>query len=137
MHHRAACLVLLAGCGSDARALDAGGGDGGTGDGGGVVVSFQRDVVPLVNHCGTELCHGLISGGPTWPYSALVNVVASECTDQRLIVKPGDPAGSYLIQKLLGTPLCSGVRMPKLAVPFTEAAMQKLEDWIRQGAANN
>jgi hypothetical protein len=102
-----------------------------------VAVSFSTDVAPLINHCGAEGCHGGILGKPSWPYAQLVNVATTECTDGRVIVKPGDPASSYLIQKLVGVDLCSGVRMPRLGTPLTDAGVKKIEDWICQGAANN
>jgi hypothetical protein len=98
-------------------------------------VSFQTDVAPLINHCGGELCHGGL--GPSWRYSVLVNVATTECSDQRVIVKPGDPAASYLIQKLAGINMCNGERMPKLGTAFPDADMRKIEDWICEGAANN
>jgi hypothetical protein len=122
-------LVTMVACGSDARSpdVDAGGGE---------AISFQRDVVPLIGHCGGEMCHGGLAGA-TWPYSALVEVAATECDDQRVRVKPGDPDGSYLIQKLSGSHMCSGVRMPRLGTPLSDADMRKIEDWIRQGAPNN
>src|SRR5947209_8653435 len=69
-------------------------------------VSFKTDVAPLIGHCSGEGCHGL-GRLQTWPYQALVNVVAA-CSDGRVIVKPGDPGNSYLVQKLLGAGMCTG-----------------------------
>ncbi len=130
---RFASLALIAACGSDAP---------GAGPDGGVMcnehiaaVSFKTDVVPLVGHCGSELCHGGL--GTSWPYAALVNVQTTECSDQRVIVKPGDPNSSYLIQKLQGIDMCMGVRMPKLGEPLPAADIQTLADWICEGAPNN
>ena len=60
-----------------------------------------------------------------------------QCADQRLIVKPGDPANSYLIQKLVGSEMCFGVRMPKMGEPLPAASIQTLVNWICQGAPNN
>jgi hypothetical protein len=98
-------------------------------------ISFAHDVQPLVGHCGGELCHG--GFGTSWPYSALVNVKTTQCDDGRVFVKPGDPANSYLIQKLDGTSMCMGVRMPKAGSLLSPADMQTLESWICQGAPNN
>jgi hypothetical protein len=50
-------------------------------------------------------------------------------------VQPGDPSGSYLIQKLLGRDLCSGSQMPKAGVTLPSADMAMLSAWICQGAA--
>lgn len=100
-------------------------------------VSFKTDVAPLIGHCTTgDGCHG-VGRLMTWPYQALVNAVAADCGDQRVIVKPGDPSASYLVDKLLGVDLCSGARMPLLGTPLSDADMAKIEAWICQGAANN
>ncbi|HEX7941708.1 MAG TPA: hypothetical protein VF488_07865 [Gemmatimonadaceae bacterium] len=100
-------------------------------------VSFKTDVVPLIGHCTTgDGCHG-VGSVMTWPYQALVNVVVADCSDQRVIVKPGDPSASYLVNKLLGVNLCSGARMPLQGTPLSDADMAKIEAWICQGAANN
>jgi hypothetical protein len=101
-------------------------------------VSFKTDVAPLIGHCSSgDGCHGVIGRLMTWPYQALVNVVAADCTDQRVIVKPGDPSASYLVDKLLGVDLCSGARMPLRGTPLSDASMATIEAWICQGAANN
>lgn len=100
-------------------------------------VSFKTDVVPLIGHCSTgDGCHG-VGRLLTWPYQALVNVVAADCSDQRVFVKPGDPSASYLVGKLLGVGLCGGARMPLQGAPLSDADMAKIEAWICQGAANN
>ena len=100
------------------------------------VVSFRTDVVPLISHCSGDSCHGALQL-PSWPYQALINVPATDCTDGRVIVKPGDPSHSYLVQKLAGVQMCSGERMPRLGTPLSDASMKKIEDWICQGAPNN
>jgi hypothetical protein len=98
-------------------------------------VSFQHDVVPLIGHCGGEECHGGL--GMSWPYASLVNKMTMQCGDGRVFVKPGDPANSYLLQKLEGTHLCTGARMPKLGMPLSAADLQTIADWICEGAPNN
>lgn len=70
-------------------------------------------------------------------YQAMINVVAADCSDQRVIVKPGDPSASYLVDKLRGVDLCSGARMPPQGAPLSDADMARIEAWICQGAANN
>ena len=98
-------------------------------------VSFKTDVAPLIGHCSGEACHGL-GRFLTWPYQALVNMPA-DCNDGRVIVKPGDPGGSYLVEKLLGTAMCRGERMPLRGTPLPDASMATIEAWICQGAPNN
>jgi len=106
---------------------------GGSGSCPTTAVSFQHDVVPLIGHCGGELCHGGI--GTSWPYASLVNQPATQC--DRELVKPGDPSNSYLVQKLDGVDMCSGARMPKLGTPLTPDQMATITTWICQGASNN
>jgi hypothetical protein len=98
-------------------------------------VSFKTDVAPLIGHCSGDACHGL-SRILTWPYQALVNTPA-DCSDGRVIVKPGDPGGSYLVEKLLGTAMCKGDRMPLRGTPLSDTSMATIEAWICQGAPNN
>jgi hypothetical protein len=100
------------------------------------VVHFSTDVHPILANCGGELCHGGFSISP-WPYSSLVNQLTNECQDGRMIVLPGHPESSYLIQKLTNTDLCSGVAMPKLGQPLSAAKIATIQTWICQGAANN
>jgi hypothetical protein len=143
MHDRA-CLVLViaVACGGSDRSPPDSPPDASRSDAsimitcGTTPMSFRTDIAPLVGHCGGEGCHGGIQL-LTWPYQALINVPAADCSDGRMIVKPGDPANSYLVQKLAGVQMCSGVRMPRLGTPLSDASMQKIEDWICQGAPNN
>jgi hypothetical protein len=137
---RVAALALLAACGSSSMAGDdAPGPDGSVPidcrNSHGRPVAFQADVVPIIGHCGSELCHGGL--GTSWPYTSLVNVATMECDDHRLIVKPGDPMNSYLIQKLDNFDICMGDRMPKLGNPLSAGELQILIDWICGGAPNN
>lgn len=46
-------------------------------------------------------------------------------------VKPGDPAGSYLIKKLRGAPGIKGDRMPRGAKPLAESEIAAIEAWIK------
>jgi uncharacterized protein (TIGR03118 family) len=69
-------------------------------------------------------------------YAALVNVASQE-QPALLRVKPGDPANSYLIQKLEGAATISGQRMP-LGGPFPDqATIDQIKSWIAAGAPNN
>lgn len=53
-------------------------------------------------------------------------------------VQPGDPDGSYLIQKLRGDPNITGQRMPQDGPPFlTNEQIDGIAAWIRAGAPNN
>ncbi len=69
-------------------------------------------------------------------FANLVSVPSKE-VPALLRVKPGDPANSYLIQKLEGSAGIQGARMP-LGGPFLDqAAIDRVKTWIASGAPNN
>jgi uncharacterized protein (TIGR03118 family) len=69
-------------------------------------------------------------------FASLVNVASQE-QPALMRVKPGDPANSYLIQKLEGAAGISGSQMP-LGGPFLDqATIDKVKSWIASGAPNN
>lgn len=94
--------------------------------------------------CTESGCHGNDSKGSlnlaedAW--NALVNVPAHTCKDGRNLVVPGKPNSSYLLNKLRGTELCSGERMPKGCGKdgsdqcLSGERLEILESWIRGGA---
>jgi len=65
-------------------------------------------------------------------YEELMNVTAGHCSDGRMLVLPGAPSESYLIDKLLGVDMCFGNRMP--GAPLPSAKIQVISDWICAGA---
>lgn len=69
-------------------------------------------------------------------FGSLVNVSASQC-GSRLRVAPGDPAASYLMDKLLGVDLCYGSQMPKIGVSLAKNDIDRIGAWICNGAQNN
>lgn len=66
-------------------------------------------------------------------HGELVDVASEQCA-QRLLVSPGKPGDSDLLDKLLGQSLCFGSQMPK-ASPLPAADIQAVADWICTGAA--
>jgi hypothetical protein len=48
-----------------------------------------------------------------------------------LRVKPGDPANSYLLKKVLGAPGIKGDRMPRGGRPLTAQEISAIEAWIK------
>ncbi len=98
-------------------------------------------VQPIFNaSCTNGMCHS--SGAANVPVSLtagsslaqLVGVTCSECPP-RLCVKACSPlpADSYLVAKITNTDICSGTRMPK-AAPLSASDIQKIKDWVAQGA---
>jgi hypothetical protein len=67
-----------------------------------------------------------------------VNVAAPECSQPSLkYVDPGSPSTSYIMDKLMGTNLCSGSQMPLGGDPLSTADVEVIADWICEGALNN
>ncbi len=112
-------------------------------------VSFTGDIVPLfASTCGTS-CHVVNSatGGSAglnlkaaFAHAELVDKDASQCRNARadqLRVVPGDVTKSYLMDKLLGTNMCSGTRMPKGVAKYSAARLSLVGRWICQGALDN
>ena len=70
-------------------------------------------------------------------FAALVNV-PSNAKAGAIRVIPGNPNGSYLIQKLEGDGGIVGTRMPRTGPPFlTDAQVKMIRDWIAAGAPNS
>ncbi|MGB1700856.1 MAG: MXAN_6577-like cysteine-rich protein, partial [Nannocystaceae bacterium] len=107
-------------------------------------VSFAAEVLPvLVDRCTSLGCHA-----PPMPranldltaavaFSELVGISTNQCGGQRTRVIPGDPAASYVVQKLDGTDLCFGTQMPKGAPPLSNQVRATIKTWICQGAQDN
>jgi hypothetical protein len=106
------------------------------------VVSFAERVEPLLAAACTAMgCHGfpapkedldLRTGNS---YGELVGIASNQCGD-RLLVAPGDPANSYLIDKLRGVDLCFGTKMPKIG-QVQESDILAIAAWICHGAPDN
>jgi hypothetical protein len=52
-------------------------------------------------------------------------------------VVPGDPDGSFLIEKLTSDSPRAGVRMPQDRPPLDEVEIELIRTWIAEGAVNN
>jgi hypothetical protein len=78
-----------------------------------------------------------LSLDPGKAYAELVGVATSECGGARTLVTPGDAGQSYVMQKLLGSNLCTGSQMPKAGQSLPANQLALISDWICQGAKNN
>lgn len=67
-------------------------------------------------------------------FANIVNVKSRE-VPTLMRVKPGDPANSYLYQKVTEARPAVGVRMPKDGQPLTADEITTLRAWIEQGAS--
>ena len=86
--------------------------------------------------CGSGGCHGgahpaqgLLLDSAATIESSLVNKPSSQCSDKQLIA-PGDPAASYLINKLTGSGMCSGSQMPKGGSALNSAQLSTVRAFI-------
>lgn len=109
--------------------------------------SLQESV--FTPRCATAGCHddgsrvGQLSLSAGSTHAALVNVAAKNVgvvDDGTLLVKPGDPAASFLVTKVRDkVPVSAGVRMPPNGSgdPLTEEEIAAIEEWVRAGAKND
>ncbi len=104
--------------------------------------SFKSVQRVFETSCALPSCHstfarqgGLVLESEDVSYKSLVNHPAEhpQATAGLLRVKPGDPANSFLIQKLRGTG--PGDRMPQAAGdPLPDPIITMISDWIARGA---
>lgn len=87
-------------------------------------------------HSGAGAAAGLdLSAGSA--HAALVNVASTDKAGAVRVI-PGDPDGSYLVQKLRGDAGIVGLRMPRNGPPFlSDDQINLVRQWIQQGAQNN
>jgi len=87
-------------------------------------------------------CHGgatpaasmSLASGST--YTSTVNVMSGEIAALKRIL-PGDPANSYLVQKVEGASGILGAQMPRGLPPLSADDIAKIRSWVAAGAANN
>lgn len=109
--------------------------------------SIQRDILSAADTAGRPACTschnaqgaafsgGLNLTGAT-AYNALVNAPSTGKAGAVRVI-PGDPDGSYLIQKIEGAPGIVGDRMPRFGPFLTSGQIAIIRRWIELGAANN
>ena len=91
--------------------------------------SFARDVLPILQ-ANCAQCHGSLGGWDSSTYSA---VMTSGLHGPSVV--PGDPEGSLLAQKILGTQ-SEGFIMPPSG-GMADDLIQVIIDWIEAGAPDN
>src|SRR5436309_15959918 len=107
--------------------------------------SIQSDIIQSTDSLGRTPCvqchtstgrnpSGGLDLNPSAAYDQLVNV-AVRGKPGAIRVIPGDPDNSYLIQKLEGSPLIVGRRMPQNGPPYlTDGQIRIIRRWIAIGA---
>lgn len=106
-------------------------------------VSYSRDIQPIFNN-NCIVCHQITGQAglalePSKSYAQLVGVQSTQAAG-RLRVKAGEPAQSYLLDKLNGTQVQAGgtgVRMPQGLPALSQNQVNLIKTWIEEGAKNN
>ncbi|MBL9027379.1 MAG: hypothetical protein JNL21_34630 [Myxococcales bacterium] len=110
------------------------------------IVSFAADVAPVLEQkCATANCHvgsmadGGLDLGAMVAHANTVGHATKSCGGDRTRVIAGDPAESYLWDKIMGTDLCgTSKKMPPATKPQLDAAeIQAITDWICGGALDD
>jgi hypothetical protein len=94
----------------------------------------------LFQSCGFSSCHGGSAGAPFLTeaedaYDSLVGVESNSKANAVLVV-PGNPDQSYLIQKLENAEGITGDAMPPSS-PLSDEAIERIRSWIEDGAQKN
>jgi hypothetical protein len=106
-------------------------------------VSFAKEIQPIFTancscHSGRFASEGMnLAAGQA--IANIVNVSSREASGVDRI-EPGDPQKSYLLHKVLGTQRTvggSGSRMPLGGKPLSDDQINKIRQWITQGAKSN
>ncbi|NUO48699.1 MAG: hypothetical protein HOV80_07575 [Polyangiaceae bacterium] len=109
-------------------------------------VSFTNDVAPIFQtKCATSGCHtgslpdGGMNLGADNAYEATVNHATKSCSGDRVRIIPGDPAESYLWDKIQNTDLCgtSGKMPPSGKPQLTAEQKTVITAWICGGAVQD
>jgi mono/diheme cytochrome c family protein len=95
-------------------------------------VSFNTDIKPMFTSYGCAGCHGS-SGGLS------VATVSSLLTggNHGAAIVPGNADNSNIVKKLRTATLPFGNKMPANGGNVSDSDLQKIKDWINQGALNN
>lgn len=101
-------------------------------------VSFANDVYPIfqTHGCAGMGCHGgaapaegLDLSSSSKALATLVDVASGQCANKKRVAS-GDPTASYLVNKLTGSGLCFGTRMPKTGAALSTAEIDTVRAWI-------
>jgi hypothetical protein len=135
-------VLTLASCGGgDGDGLDSNGRPLVPGSGDGSSAPLTPDLASIQSHVFTPICSVCHAGGSAPQglhldaanaYANLVGVPSNE-VPALLRVSPGDPANSYIIQKLEGH-AAVGARMPFGGPYLDDATIAVISQWITNGA---
>ena len=102
-------------------------------------VSFRQDLLPALRESCVS-CHYSekdMLGLDLRPEAAYATVIGRKSKFAgELLVQPGDPDHSFLVEKIVGKPRF-GQQMPPYGRPLSPRERKLIVDWTRQGARNN
>lgn len=110
---------------------------------GGTPATFQAVQTQVFTNCTTSSCHSAVGArgdlvlDADLAYDQLVGVPASNSVAKgkgKLRVKPNDPDGSFLLQKLEAPSADEGALMPSRGAKLTAAQIDLVRRWIAAGA---
>ena len=110
--------------------------------------SIQRDIFEATDLSGRSqctTCHTNVGRTPAGGLNLVHDLAYQELVNTpvrgkpgAIRVVPGDPANSYLVQKLLGTSGIVGRRMPQNGPPYlSDGQILIIQRWIQIGAPRN
>ncbi len=95
---------------------------------------FQGSCVFSSCHQGASPAGGLNLETPS--FDKLVNKPSTQ-DPQRMLVVPGDPDASYVVDKLLSRNLVAGTEMMPPTAALSQERIDMITSWIEAGAAND
>jgi hypothetical protein len=109
-------------------------------------LSFAKDIQPIFTEsCAVSMCHnastrkeGLdLSEGRAW--NEIVGQATKQCNGSKVLIRPKNPEGSYLLDKMRDEDLCgTSKRMPPpTSTQLFNGEVKKIERWVCQGALDN
>lgn len=105
-----------------------------------IAVDYRTEIQPIweircanchVNHSGSPSAQLDLNEEESW---AALYAMPSLIAEGRLMVRPGDPDASFLLEKLRCEQPQVGERMPRGRLPIPLAEQALVRDWIAQGA---
>ena len=97
--------------------------------------SIQTEI--LNKSCAFSGCHVSGSVNPNLSGNSYANIVSKKSSTGMDYIKPNDPNNSYLLQKILGSSVINGSRMPLNSSPLSQEKINVITEWINDGAKNN
>lgn len=108
-----------------------------------VLVSFSNSILPLFTGAtyGCTGCHGGQNNLNLDSYNGVLSgntgFSTAAASQNGPVINPGNASTSILVRKLRSNTLPFGARMPFGGSQVSDVDLQKITDWVNQGALNN